>query len=150
MCARLLPRSDTYRTRLLVLSVRDATRIWSKFYTALITRRRRRSKLARLYMDRLISLSRWPFPSTGLLLQPCCKAARTAASSQSRCLANEPRALCCAHSCHFVQAGKSHFRTAGAAPTGELLTIHGIHKALQRRLRCQSSPATGPQSSNIL
>jgi hypothetical protein len=58
-------------------------------YPVAKTRRRRRSKLARPYMDRLISLRRWTFPSTGPLLHLCSRAALTAASPLQGCLAKE-------------------------------------------------------------
>ncbi len=60
--------------------------------------------LAWLYIERLMSLSRWTFPSTKPLLQGCCIAASSAASSRQTCLAKLASKLVLAPSRHLDQA----------------------------------------------
>ena len=97
-------------------------------YAALRTRILSRSKLERPYMERLINLRRCTFPSTAPLLQPCSRAAFTAAASRLRCFANETRGLFRADWSHGSHAARSRLRTirknsratdAAVAITGE-------------------------------
>ena len=105
-------------------------RALARIYAADRTRRRRRSNFARPYIDRLISLRRCTFPSTGPLLHLCFKAASTAASSRHKCFVKEASGLCSADSRQLGQAPRSRSRTirknsrassADVAISGDLL-----------------------------
>lgn len=83
-------------------------------HAACRTRWRRRSKPARPYMLRLISLRRLTCPSTGPLLQGSTIAARTAGSSCPSPVTKPPRSVAAATSSHGVSPVGSFWRRRSA------------------------------------
>src|ERR1700738_1419979 len=100
--------SSTHLVKALKASAVEAA---APVYAALRTRILSRSKLERPYMERLINLRRCTFPSTAPLLQPCSRAAFTAAASRLRGFAKEARGLFRAAWSHGSHAARSRLRT---------------------------------------